>query len=169
MAVDTVQDDVVVSITYVLTVDDQEIDRAEKVDPLDYLHGAENIVPGLEAALTGKKIGDKISVTLSPDDAYGMYDDDDVEEVPLEDLDIPVEELEIGMPMEVEDEDGFFYQAFLREINDDAVILDFNHPLAGKTLSYDAEVVGLREATEQELDHGHVHYDDFDDDEDDED
>jgi len=169
MAVDRIEDGVVVSLNYVLTVDGEEIARTEEGEPMDYLHGAENIVPGLEAALTGKVLGDRVSVTLSPADAYGDYDDENVEELDRED--VPnADELEAGMIIEVEDEEGFTYLATVREISAETVILDYNPPLAGKTLTYDVEVTALREADEEELAHGHPHgMDDEDEDWDDDD
>src|SRR5690606_35717651 len=112
--------------------------------------------PGLEAALDGKVVGDKISVTLTPDEAYGAYDEEDYEEVDR--ADIPdADQLEVGMVLEVEDEDGYSYMAFVKELTADTVVLDFNPPLAGKTLTYDVEVMSMRAATEEELAHGHVH------------
>lgn len=172
MAVDRIEDGVVVSLNYVLTVDGEEIARTEEGEPMDYLHGAENIVPGLEAALTGKVLGDRVSVTLNPSDAYGDYDDENVEELDRDD--VPnADELEAGMIIEVEDEEGFTYLATVREVSADTVVLDYNPPLAGKTLTYDVEVIGLREADEEELAHGHPHSlgdedDDWDDEEDEE-
>lgn len=163
MAVDRIQDGVVVSLNYVLTVDGEEIARTEPGEPMDYLHGAENIVPGLEAALTGHQMGDRVSVTLTPDEAYGEYDEDNIEELDREDVP-QADELENGMVIEVEDEEGDVYLAFVREVTADTVVLDYNPPLAGKTLTYDVEIVGLREAEEHELAHGHVHgMDEFDD------
>jgi FKBP-type peptidyl-prolyl cis-trans isomerase SlyD len=146
----------IVSLTYVLTVDGAEASRANADEPLEYLHGAENIVPGLEAALTGKKIGDKISVTIAPDDAYGDYDEDDIDEFPRGE--IPgAESLEVGMMVEIEDEDGYVDVGMIKEITPETVVVDFNAPLAGKTLHFDVEVVGIRAADEEELDHGHPH------------
>lgn len=173
MAVDRIADGVVVSLNYVLTVDGEEIARTEAGEPMDYLHGAENIVPGLERALTGKQIGDRVSVTLEPADAYGEYDEENVEELDREDVP-QADELEKGMVIEVEDEEGYSYLAFVRDMTSDMVVLDYNPPLAGKTLTYDVEVVRLRPADEEELAHGHPHgfgddEDDFDDDFDDED
>ena len=161
-----ITDGQVVSLNYVLTVDGEVLAQTDADDPMEYLHGAEEILPGLEAALTGKQVGDKFSVTLQPEDAYGEYDDEDVEEIDR--ADIPnVEELEVGMVVEVEDEDGYAYMAQVREIGAKIVTLDFNPPLAGKTLTYDVEVVGLREATAEELEHGHSHGADWDEDEED--
>jgi FKBP-type peptidyl-prolyl cis-trans isomerase SlyD len=167
---DTITDGKVVSLAYVLTVDGQEVSRTDSDDPLEYLHGAQNIIPGLEAALAGKKVGDKINVTLNPDEAYGDYDEDEVEEIDRDDMP-EAEALEEGMLVEVEDEDGYTYVATVTQITDDTVTLDFNPPLAGKTLTYSVEVLGMREANEDELDHGHPHsldhdhFDDYDDEE----
>ncbi len=156
MAVDTIQDGVVVSMAYVLTVDGEEVSRAGADDPLEYLHGAENIVPGLEEALEGKRVGEKLRVTVPPENAYGEYDEDDVDEFDLEE--IPgAKNLEPGMVVEVEDEDGYIYVGTVQEVGDDTVLVDFNPPLAGKTLTFDVEVLGLREANEDELEHGHPH------------
>lgn len=156
MAVDTIRDGVVVSMAYVLTVDGEEVSRAGADDPLEYLHGAENIVPGLEEALEGKRAGDKLSVTVPPEDAYGEYDEDDVDEFDLEE--IPgAENLEPGMVVEVEDEDGYIYVGTVQEVSEDVVLVDFNPPLAGKTLTFEVEVLTLREANEDELEHGHPH------------
>jgi FKBP-type peptidyl-prolyl cis-trans isomerase SlyD len=156
MAVDKITDGVVVSMTYVLTVDGEEVGRADENEPLEYLHGAENIVPGLEAAMEGKTVGDKVHVTVPPEEAYGDYDDDEIDEFPLEE--IPGgENLEEGMIVEVEDEDGFVYVGTVMEVVDGVVVVDFNPPLAGKTLTFDVQVLTIREADEDEKDHGHPH------------
>ena len=156
MAVERIEDGVVVSLAYVLTVDGEEIARTEPGETMDYLHGAENIVPGLEAALADKKVGDKLSVTLEPGDAYGEYDEDNIEELDREDVP-QADELEKGMVIEVEDEEGFVYLAFVREVTGETVTLDYNPPLAGKTLTYEVEVLAIREADDEELAHGHPH------------
>jgi FKBP-type peptidyl-prolyl cis-trans isomerase SlyD len=156
MTPNSIADGVVVTMAYILEVDGQVIAQTENDDALEYLHGAQNIVPGLEAALTGKKVGDKMSVTLAPEDAYGEYDPDDVDELPREEL-AHMTDLEAGMAIEVEDEEGDVYVAFVREITAETVLIDFNPPLAGKTLTYHVEVLSMREATEEELQHGHVH------------
>ncbi len=153
---DRITDGMVVSLAYVLTVDGEEVERTEASSPLEYLHGADNIIPGLEAALTGKQAGDRVHVTLPPDEAYGEYDEDEIEEVDRSDM-ADAGPLEVGTLVEVEDEDGFVYLATIADINDDVVTLDFNPPLAGKTLTYDVQVVALRPASEIELDHGHPH------------
>lgn len=156
MAIETITDGVVVSLAYTLKVDGEQVEAADHDEPLDYLHGAGNIVPGLETLLEGKRVGDKIHATLPPDETYGDYDPDEVEEVERVTLDID-DDIEVGTVVEVEDEDGYAYIAIITAINDDTVTLDFNPPLAGKTLTYDVEVLSLREASDDELDHGHVH------------
>ncbi|MFN8528331.1 MAG: peptidylprolyl isomerase [Anaerolineae bacterium] len=162
-----VTDGMVVSFQYKLYVDGKlyvEEDQESEDNQIDYLHGADNILPGLEQALTGKRVGDNLSVTLSPDEAYGDYDDEDIET--LDRRDVPdADDLEVGMLIEVENEDGSIELAHVKEITPQSVILDFNHPLAGKSLKYDIEVLGIREADEDELAHGHAHgiYDDDDD------
>lgn len=166
MAVERIQDGVVVSLAYRLTVDGEEIASTDPGEPMEYLHGAENIVPGLEKALTGRQVGDHFTVTLTPDEAYGDYDEENVEELDREDVP-DADQLETGMVIEVEDEEGFVYLAFVREVTADTVVLDYNPPLAGKTLTYEIEVMGMREADDDELAHGHVHgMDDWEEDED---
>lgn len=170
MAVTKIEDNVVVSLAYTLTVDGQIVEEATEAEPLDYLHGAENIVPGLETALTGKTVGDKFTITLKPEDAYGEYDEDDKETFAKEDLP-GAEMLEVGMEIVLEDEDGYEFEAIVAEISGNEVVLDFNPEYAGKTITYDVEVIALREANEEEIEHGHPHsygYDDDDEDYDDE-
>ncbi len=161
-----VADGVVVSFQYKLFVDGKLYVEEENDDDnqIDYLHGADNILPGLETALNGRTVGENLKVTLSPDDAYGEYDAENIESLDRDDVP-DVEQLEIGMMIEVENEDGSIELAHVKSINDATVELDFNHPLAGKTLTYDIDVLSIRPADEEELAHGHAHgvYDDEDD------
>lgn len=151
-----VADDVVVEIEYTLTVDGEILDSSEEEGPLEYLHGYENIVPGLEKALAGKKVGDKVKVTVKPKDGYGEYDDEAVAFVPR--MEIPAEiPLEEGTEIVMEDDDEEYITAVIAWIGADEVKLDFNHPLAGYTLEFDVKIIGMREATSEEIDHGHVH------------
>ncbi|KXK21802.1 MAG: peptidyl-prolyl cis-trans isomerase [Chloroflexi bacterium OLB15] len=161
----------VVTLAYVLKVDNEEVSRMTADEPMEYLHGYQEIVPGLEAALTGKRIGDKLSLTLSPAEGYGEYDAENFEEITRADIPF-ADDLEVGMDLEVEDEEGNAYLATVSAINGDSVVLDFNHPLAGKSLDYEVEVVNIRIADDEELEHGHAHgamfYDELDFDDDDE-
>lgn len=154
MAVDRIADGIVVSLAYKLTVDGEVIEEAPNIEPLEYLHGADNIVPGLEQKLAGKQVGDKVSVTLEPEDAYGHYNEENMEVVDRADM---PDEIEVGMELLLEDEFGNYFEVTVAEINENDVVLDFNPPLAGKTVTYDAEVVALREADDEEKSHGHPH------------
>lgn len=154
--VEKIEDGVVVSLAYTLTSGDEMVEQVKADDPLDYLHGHENIVPGLEEALTGKKIGDKIKVTLKPEDAYGEYDPEDKESIPRSEFPKNAD-LEKGMMVLLEDEDGFMFDATVSEITKDEIILDYNPPLAGKTVTYEVDVIALRKAEADELEHGHPH------------
>lgn len=153
-----IADDMVVGIAYTLRLDDDEIiDFSEEGSPLEYLHGYGEIIPGLEQALEGLTVGDKKEVAIEPEDAYGEYDDEAFQLVPLdvfpEDL-----ELEEGMELHMRDsQTDQVVQAFVAEVQDEAVLLDLNHPLAGEKLFFSVEVVSLRPATDEEQDHGHVH------------
>ena len=157
-----VADDVVVSIDYTLTVDGEVVDSTEGDDPLQFLQGHQNIIPGLEKALAGMKIGESKKVVVAPEEAYGEVDPENVIEVPRDEFpdEIP---LEPGIELEVKNADGEELSATITAITGDTVKLDFNHPLAGKKLTFDVEVVDLREASEEELTHGHVHFEDDDD------
>lgn len=154
MSVEKIQDGVVVSLAYKLTVDGETLEEATTDDPLEYLHGANDLLPSLEARLAGKRVGDKLCVTLEPEEGYGEYDPDATEVLGRDSLPDEVEE---GMELMLEDNEGNLFEAVVKEITKDTVVLDFNSPLAGKTVTYDVEVVGLRRADEAELAHGHVH------------
>jgi FKBP-type peptidyl-prolyl cis-trans isomerase SlyD len=153
-----VADGLVVSLAYSLRLDDgEEIDSAASDEPLVYLHGARNIIPGLEQALTGLKIGDARQVSVIPVDAYGDFDPDAFELVPYDSFPADVD-LEEGMGLRmVDNSTGRHVEAQISELRDDGALLDLNHPLAGETLHFNVEIVGLRRATTDEIAHGHVH------------
>lgn len=146
----------VVQIHYTLTDNDGEVlDSSEGKDPLAYIHGMGNLIPGLEDALVGRYVGDKFQVTIAPEEAYGLRDDDLVQRVP-KDAFQGVEEILPGMQFHAQSPDGA--QLFtVIEVADDEVLLDGNHPMAGITLNFDVEVTAIRDATAEEMDHGHVH------------
>src|SRR5450432_488031 len=172
---DVIKDGEVVSLSYTLKLSDGDvIDFSEADDPLEYLHGADNIIPGLEQQLTGLKVGDEKSVEVAPADGYGVYDPEEVEVVERKLMPKDVQ-LKLGMVLQIEDEEGTLSEAFVREITPNDVKLDFNHPLAGQRLFFNVKVLGVREATAEEIAHGHPHgagghdhgdHDDLDDDED---
>ncbi len=153
---ETIVDDVVVQIEYVLTVDGQVIDSTDEREPLEYLHGHQNIIPGLEKALHGMKAGDSKKVDIAPTDGYGEFDPDGIVDVPRGDFPDTIP-MEIGTELQVRDQDDTVQYAMIKEIGDETVQLDFNHPLAGKELKFDVKIAALRPPSEEELAHGHVH------------
>lgn len=146
----------VVSIDYTLTDSEGEIlDQSEAGSPLVYLHGAENIIPGLEAALTGKSKGDSLKVTIEPEDGYGEYDESLVAEVERDRFP-GADTVQVGDEFQAQTPDGPRLVTVI-EVEDDMITIDANHPLAGETLNFDVKIVDIRAATKEELEHGHVH------------
>lgn len=163
-----VADDVVVSIEYSLTVDGEIVDSSEENEPLEYLQGYQNIIPGLEREMAGMKIGDSKSVKVKPKDGYGELDPDALIEIPRSEF--PKDfDLKPGVDLQLQNQEGELLNAVVVAVTGDQVKLDLNHPLAGKELFFKVKVVDLREATEEELEHGHVHGEDFDEEDFDED
>jgi len=156
MSKNTVQDGLVVSMNYRLTVDGEVLDSSDDEGPLQFLAGYDNIVPGLEREMIGMKIGENKEVVVKPEDGYGEFDEEAFMDVPRtefpEDL-----KLEEGMELHLTNEDDQPQAAYVTSFDDQTVQLDFNHPLAGAELQFNVTVVALREPTEEELDHGHVH------------
>lgn len=131
------------------------IDSSEEGDPFAYIHGIGSIVPGLENALEGRAPGDALEVSLSAEEGYGERDGELVQAVSRE-LFEDEDELEVGMRVEALGEDGL--QVFtIVELDEQSVTLDGNHPLAGMALEFQVRVVDVRDATSEELSHGHVH------------
>jgi len=158
MSVDTVQKNVVVSMEYTLHVDNEEIDSSRGQDPLQFLAGHGNIISGLESEMIGMKVGDSRDVVILPADAYGEFDEEAFMDGPRGDFpnDMPIEE---GSELTVKDDSGQSRYARVDNIDGDVVTLNFNHPLAGDELHFNVKVIGLREPTDEELEHGHVHQD----------
>ncbi len=148
--------DKVVSITYTLKdADGNVLDSSEGADALVYLHGARNIIPGLETALDGKSAGDAVNAVLAPADAYGEREDAMVEQIPRAQLQ-EIKDLEIGMQLEANTPEGPRIVQVVA-MDDDHVTIDANHPLAGMTLHFDLAVADVRDATAEEVEHGHPH------------
>jgi FKBP-type peptidyl-prolyl cis-trans isomerase SlyD len=151
-----ISDQKVVSIHYTLTNDDGDVlDTSRGDDPLAYIHGIGNIIPGLESALTGKRKGDRLAVTVAPQDGYGVHDKAMVETVPREAFQ-GIEQVEPGMQFHAETTEGLQTVTVIA-VGDDTVTIDGNHPMAGLTLNFDVEIMDIRDASAEELDHGHVH------------
>ncbi|MGV6807793.1 MAG: FKBP-type peptidyl-prolyl cis-trans isomerase [bacterium] len=146
----------VVEIHYHLTNNDGEvIDSSRGKEPLPYLHGAGNIIPGLENALEGKTEGDSLDVVVQPAEGYGEVQPELLQKVPANAFP-EGHQLEVGQTFTAQGQDGPF-EVTVAEIGDDVVTVDANHPLAGVTLNFAVEVVSVRDATEEEVSHGHVH------------
>lgn len=147
-------------IEYTLTDSDGNVIDSSKEDgPLTYLHGFGNIVPGLETALEGKTVGDKLEVEVAPEDGYGDRDESLVQAIPRSRF--PAVDIEVGAQFHAES-DGHAHVVTIVGVTPDEVTVDANHPLAGETLHFDVTVTGVRDATEEELAHGHVHDGDHD-------
>lgn len=150
-------DNQVVSMHYKLTNDQGDVlDSSEGREPLTYLHGAGNIIPGLEKELTGKIQGSKLNVTVAPEEGYGTVKPELVQQAPKQAFE-SIDDLEVGMQLMAQSAEGQQQMITVKEISDDSVTIDGNHPLAGQTLHFDVEVTEVRDATTQELEHGHVH------------
>jgi FKBP-type peptidyl-prolyl cis-trans isomerase SlyD len=146
----------VVTMDYTLKDDaGTVIDSSEGREPLAYLHGANNIVVGLEQALEGKTVGEKLSVVVVPVDGYGEKRDDMVQKVPITQFE-DASQVQAGVQFHVETPQGMV-TATVVSVAEKEVTIDMNHPLAGQTLYFDVEIKELREATEDEVSHGHAH------------
>ena len=147
----------VVSIHYTLTNDAGEtLDTSDGREPLVYLHGAQNIIPGLENELIGKSVGDSFDVTIQPENAYGTVNPDLVQTVPHSAFE-GVEKVEPGMQFQARGDDDETQVITVTEVTDSGVTVDGNHPLAGQVLNFSVRVEEIREATEDEIAHGHLH------------
>jgi FKBP-type peptidyl-prolyl cis-trans isomerase SlyD len=152
-----IENDSVVTIKYTLKDDKgQVIDSSEQHGDLSYLHGHQNIVPGLEEALDGKAVGDQVQTQVEPEKGYGERQDQLVFQVPRDRLPQD-EELQLGMQFRAQSSEGQELVVTLVDLGDEEVTLDANHPLAGQNLNFDVEVKDVRDATEEEIEHGHAH------------
>jgi len=154
----TITENKVVLIHYTLKDSAGEtLDSSEGREPLAFIQGIGNIIVGLEEALAGKAVGDKVSATIEPEKAYGVRVDENVHIVPLSSFQADGDEkLVEGMQVRVETNEGVSI-ADVAKIDGEEVTLDLNHPLAGETLFFDVKIIDVREATKQELEHGHAH------------
>ncbi len=151
-----IAENTVASFHYTLTNDAGEvIDSSRDKEPLSYLQGAGNIVPGLEQAMQGKRVGDSFKVDVAPEDGYGIHQDGLVQDVPRAAFQ-GVDEIELGMSFQANTPQGV-HSVTVTKIAKDTITVDGNHPLAGQTLHFEVEVTEVRKASAEELSHGHVH------------
>jgi FKBP-type peptidyl-prolyl cis-trans isomerase SlyD len=154
---DVIDTNTVVSIHYALADDaGNAIESSRESEPLSYLHGNNNLIPGLENALSGKATGDTLTVTVAPADAYGDIDEGLIQEVPRAAFQ-GIESVEPGMTFQASGPDGSAQQVVVTAVEGDSVTVDANHLLAGKTLVFEVEIMAVREASEEEIAHGHAH------------
>ena len=151
-----ISDNKVVSINYTLTNDKGEVlDSSSGKAPLAYLHGNKNIIAGLENALVGKEVGAKFNITIPPEEAYGVHNESLLQVIP-KNVFQGIEKVEPGMQFQAKSDEGI-QVVTVTKVDGDKITVDGNHALAGETLTFDVEVTEIREATDEELQHGHVH------------
>ena len=147
----------VVSIHYTLKNDNGDIiDKSEENNPLSFIFGIGSIIAGLEKELLGKVVGDNFDTRIDPKEGYGERRDELIQVVPKQDLG-DIEDLQEGMQLQGQSENGDVMIFTVAKVDGDNSTLDANHPLAGGARNCSVEVVAIREATQEELDHGHVH------------
>jgi len=142
----------VISIRYALSVDGQSVEDGQ----LDYLHGFQNIVPGLEAGLDGSAVGESRSVEVPPELGYGPHSPEGLERVPRAAFPQGVD-IQAGMQFAARTPDGSAIPVWVAGVEGDTVLIDTNHPMAGKTLNFEVTVLSVRAATEEEISQGHPH------------
>ncbi len=152
----TIQDDVVVSLEYTLHVEGEIVDSTGEDEHIQFIQGHGQIVPGLESQIYGMSSGEGKEVTVPPEEAYGVLDEDALGTVPRDEFppDMPLEK---GVALQLRDEDGEVFDAYVESVDKKSVEINLNHPLAGKELHFSVKVLDLRPATEDEIAHGHVH------------
>ncbi len=146
----------VVTLHYTLKDNDGNVIDQSDDGSFLYMHGAMNIIPGLENALAGKSAGDEISVKVAPEEGYGVKDDARIQEVPKEMFD-SADEIKVGVQFHAQGPDGSAVVVTVVEVKDEAVVIDGNHALAGMDLNFEVNIVDVREASAEEIEHGHVH------------
>ena len=152
----TIKENTVVSVHYrgTLTKNGEEFDNSDGKDPLTFMVGFRQMIPGFEAALMGKTAGDHVKFDLTSDQAYGERDPEAVQVVPLEQL---PDGVKAGDQLAAQTPDGHVIPLSVTNVSEESATLDMNHELAGEDLTFEVEVIEVREATEEEVSHGHVH------------
>lgn len=152
-----IDDKLVVNMHYKLSDNDGNmLDSSEGAEPMAFLHGAGNIIPGLEKSLTGKIAGDSLKVRVEPADGYGEISPELVQTIAKSAFE-DAEAVEVGMAFQAESPEGSTQHIVVKKIEGDEVTIDANHPLAGVVLNFDIDIISVRAATEEELSHGHAH------------
>lgn len=151
-----VDDNLVVTLNYTMRIEDEVMESTNDNKPIEFIQGENQILPALEEAVYGMTVGEMKTVILTPAEAYGEIDPEAIHKANQDEFAIDVP-LKVGTFLDFRDEDENILSAQIIAKDEDTVTLDFNHPLAGQDLTFEMTVVGLRQATEEELAHGHVH------------
>lgn len=151
-----ISDKMVVTIDYTLKDDNGTVLDSSTEGNFAYLHGANNIIPGLENALTGKSAGDEVDISVSPAEGYGEHNETMIQAVPRDMFDSE-QEIQVGMQFHAESPEGEMIVVTVTDVEGDDVTVDGNHPLAGVNLNFGVKVIDIREASDEEIEHGHVH------------
>ena len=155
----SVKKDRVISLNFILNDENGEIlAQSAEGAPLEYLHGSHDIIPGLEKALEGKHVGENVRVVIPPSEAYGEYEVSLVDEVSRDQFP-GIDDIQPGMQFQTTMDDGAPMVINVTAVDDEVIVVDGNHPLAGVTLVFDVDIVAVRQASEDEISHGHVHED----------
>ena len=151
-----VEKDKAVSFHYTLkNADGEQMETSREKDPMSYLHGANNIIPGLEKTMEGHEVNDEFSVTVEPEEAYGVRNENNVQRVPMKRLK-GIGKVSVGQVLNLQTNQGQV-QVTVLKVGRFNVDVDGNHPLAGQALTFDVEITDIREASAEELEHKHVH------------
>ncbi|MCB0047151.1 MAG: peptidylprolyl isomerase [Caldilineaceae bacterium] len=158
MGTPVIVDDMVVALNYTLRLESGElVDSTDDDGPIWFIQGRGHVLPGLEDAVAGLGAGDRRSVILSPEQGFGEYDDDAMQVLPRADFPAEVELVPGGEVELYDEEEDVIIPAYITEVDEDEIVLNLNHPLAGETLYFEVEVEEVRPATPEELAHDHVH------------
>ena len=149
-------DQKVVTLHYTLTDNDGKVIDKSEDGSFAYLHGASNIIPGLEDALTGKTAGEEMSVSVSPEQAYGVRDESMLQQVPKNMFE-DTSQIAVGTQFHAQGPNGEMLVVTVMDVQEEHVVVDGNHPLAGVELNFDVKIIDVRDASEEEVEHGHVH------------
>jgi FKBP-type peptidyl-prolyl cis-trans isomerase SlyD len=149
-----VKENMVVKLTYILTADGEHLGRCNP-DPIEYIHGHDQVIPGFENKVAGMKVGGMSIFLVKPQDAYGYREEDATIVIPKTEYPADLPQV-LGMELQMINEDGEELPAWLTDISDDEITIDFNHPLAGKILEFEVEILGLRPATQDEIENGAI-------------
>lgn len=149
------------SVTYQLTVNGEVVDQANAENPLFFLYGVGQMLPDFEKNIDGLEVGAKFNFDVSAEDGYGQPDENQIFQLPVDNFAIegkvPHDHLTVGAILPMQDQDGNPFNGKVIDKDDEFVTMDFNHPLAGKDLHFEGEIIAVREANEDELSHGHAH------------